>query len=129
MKIPGLHQVIATKRFAAGEAARECRNPSTDPRRAYEVGVNAEMLAKEAEKLSEQVQGNDQTIEGIEHMIHCLLTSPHKSAYRTLAMRELEQASMWLRRENGEPEPERNFQSLPSPVPVNGHGGQDAHAP
>jgi len=130
MKIPGLHQVIAAKRFAAGEAARMCRNPSTDPRRAHEAGVEAEMLAKESETLCEHLHGNAQTIEGIEHLIHYLLTSPHKSAYRTLAIRDLEQASMRLRRENGEPEPERNFQPLPSPMPVNGdHRGRDAHAP
>ncbi len=129
MKIAGLYQVIAAKRFAAGEAARVCRNLATDPRRAHEAGVESELLAKESEDVAAHVSGNVQTIEGIEHMIHYLKTSPYKSADRTLAIRDLEQASMRLRRENGDPEPERNFQPLSSPMPVSANRGREAHAP
>ena len=114
MKFPGLHHQISMKRMAAGELARQARRPECDPRTGYEKGVEAERLALEAEKLSDQAAGNEQAMEGIEHMLAYLAKSPHKSRYRSLALTALEEAHLWLARENGEREPERTLEPIPA---------------
>lgn len=114
MTLPGLHHLIATKRAAAGAAARTGREAeATDPRMAHECAVTAERLALEAEGHAEHLHGNEQTMEGIMHQINYLTRSTHQSRCRKLAITALEEAHNWLMRENGTPEPERNFEIIP----------------
>ena len=120
MNLHGLHHLISTKRAAAGAAARTAREPSTDPRTGYECNVTAERLAMEAEQLAEHAKGNEELMEGIMHLLNYLAHSPHKSRYRNLAITSLEEAHSWLRRENGDREPERNFEIIPPTPAVNG---------
>lgn len=122
MNLPGLHHDIAMKRMAAGELAHQARRPECDPRTSYEKSVEAERLAVEAEKLSDHLHGNEQTMEGILHIIHYLAKSPHKSRHRSIVTTELENAYSRLLMENGAPEPERKFEAVdpPAPAPING---------
>ena len=108
----GLHHTIAMKRMAAGELARQARRPACDPRTAHEKNVEAERLAKEAETLCDHLAGNLQVLESIEHLLNYLGRSPHQSRYRNLSVISLEQAHSWLQRENGDKEPDRNFQAI-----------------
>ena len=80
---------------------------------AHECNDTAERLAVEAEHLADQAKGNEETMEGIMHLLNYLARSPHKSRYRNLAITSLEEAHSWLLRENGQREPERNFEILP----------------
>ena len=97
--IPGLYQL----RMRRIEQAKYNRNRAmavdADPHIAHESEVVATRLEKEVVMLNEQITENVQTVEGIEHMVRILVSSPHKSADRTLAIRHLEDASMRLRRE------------------------------
>jgi hypothetical protein len=54
------------------------------------------------------------------HLINYLARSPHKSRYRSLVLTSLEESHNWLRRENGDREPERNFEILPPTPATNG---------
>jgi hypothetical protein len=112
MNLPGLHHQIAMKRLAAGELARQARNPECNPRTAYEKSVEAERLALEAEQLSDHLHGNEQIMEGLLNQINYLAKSPHKSRHRSITITELENAYARLLLENGMPEPERNFKSI-----------------
>lgn len=120
MKLPGLHHQIAMKRMAAGELARQARRPECDPRTAYEKSVEAERLALEAEQLSDHLHGNEQTMEGVLHMLSYLAKSPHKSRHRSIVVTELENAYARLLIENGAPEPERKLELVEPAVPING---------
>lgn len=121
MNLQGLHHLISTKRAAAGAAARTGReNEKKDPRMASECNVTAERLALEAEQIAEHAKGNDETMEGIMHLLNYLARSPHKSRYRNLCITALEEAHSWLLRENGHREPERNFEILPPEPAING---------
>jgi hypothetical protein len=112
MKLPGLHQQISMKRMAAGELARQARRPECDPRTAYEKSVEAERLAKESEDLSDHLHGNEQSMEGILHIINYLAKSPHKSRHRSIVVTDLENAYSRLLLENGAPEPKRKFEMI-----------------
>jgi hypothetical protein len=112
MILHGLYHFIATKRASAGAEARAARRPECDPRISYEKSVTAEKLAMEAEKLSEHAKGNEELLENLNHLIHYLATSEHKSRYRSLVLTDLESAQNWLRRENGDREPERKFETV-----------------
>ena len=114
MNLPGLIQLLSVKRRAAVQAAAIARDPDTKPVTGHESALRADELAREGDAIAEHLQGNLQSIEGIEHLIHYLKKSPHRSADRTLAIRDLEAASMRLRRENGDPEP------APAVQPTNG---------
>jgi hypothetical protein len=120
MKLPGLHHQIAMKRMAAGEIARQARRPECDPRTSYEKGVEAERLSLESETLSDHAKGNDEVMEGILHCLNYLAKSPHKSRHRSIAITDLENAYARLLLENGIPEPERKFEPVEVPTPVNG---------
>lgn len=120
MIVHGIHHHVAMKRLAAGELARQAQHPKTDPRDAYEKGVEADRLVKQAEELAAHAKGNDEAMENLVKILHYLATSPHSkgSRYRALAMTNLEQTIMWLHRENGDPEEVPIYQPEP---PVNGH--------
>lgn len=121
MNLQGLHHAISTKRAAAGAAARNAREcEAKDPRMAHECNVTAERLAVEAEDLAAHAKGNDELMEGVMHLVNYLAKSPHKSRYRSLVLTSLEEAHNWLRRENGDREPERNFEILPPEPKTNG---------
>jgi hypothetical protein len=120
MNLPGLHHQIAMKRMAAGEIARQARRPECDPRTSYEKSVEAERLALASETLSDHAKGNDEVMEGILHLIHYLAKSPHQSRHRSVAITHLETACARLLLENGTPEPERKFEPVEEPMPVNG---------
>ena len=121
MNLQGLYHLISTKRAAAGASARAAREQEAkDPRTAHECNVTAERLALEAEQLAEHAKGNEELMEGFMHEISYLAKSPFKSRYRALCLTALEEAHNWLRRENGDREPERNFEILPPEAPING---------
>lgn len=101
--IPGLHHVLARKLNSAQWQREKVAKVTTDPRVAHDAEVSALANEKDIKQLSEQIQENEQTIDGIEVLIHTLRSSEHQSPHRTLALRELENASMRLRRENGDP--------------------------
>ena len=108
MIIHGLHHFISSKRQAAGEFARQARDlEKKDPRGAYERNEEAERLAVESEVLAEHAKGNEDLMENLNKLLHYLATSKHKSRYRSLAITDLESAQNWLRRENGDQEPEK----------------------
>lgn len=91
MILQGLYHLIATKRAAAGAAARTAREcEAKDPRMAHECNETAERLAIEAEEAAEHAKGNEEMMEGIMH------------------------------RENGDREPERNFEIVPPAPAING---------
>jgi hypothetical protein len=121
MIVQGLHHLIATKRAAAGAAARAAREQQAkDPRCAHECNVTAERLALEAEQHADHVKGNEEMMEGIMHEINYLARSAHKSRCRSLCLTALEEAHNWLMRENGDREPERDFEILPPEPTING---------
>lgn len=120
MMLQGLHHLISAKRAAAAAAARTARDASTDPRTAYECGVTAERLDVEAGQIAEHAKSNEELMEGIMQLVNYLARSEHKSRYRSLCLTELEEAHNWLRRENGDLEPERNFEILPPTPAING---------
>lgn len=112
MIIHGLYYQIAMKRLAAGELARQARRPECDPRTAYEKGVEAEQLAIESEAMCEQAKANEELMENLNKLLHYAAVSKFKSRYRSLAITAMEDAQNWLRRENGDPEPERKFAAV-----------------
>lgn len=92
--IPGLYLLIARKR---GGAAWQRANDDTP------VGLAAAKHSdEEADNLEGHARSNEAIISMIELIIHDLQTSSIKSADRTLALRDLESASMRLRRELGD---------------------------
>ena len=106
--IAGLYRLAAVKRQAAGWNRTKASIPRTDPRIGVEALAHAEELENEAVQIDGMIKSDEALIPMIELLIHDLATSSHQSAGRTLAMRDLEMASMRLRRELGDPEePER----------------------
>lgn len=92
--IAGLYQLIARKR---GGAAWQRANDDTP------VGLAAAKHSdEEADNLEAHARSNESIIPMIELIIHDLQTSSHQSAQRTLTLRDLESASMRLRRELGD---------------------------
>jgi len=65
-------------------------------------------------------------MEGILHLLHYLAKSPHTSRHRSLAITDLENAYARLMLENGEREPERKFEPVEEPKPINGKKKQDS---
>lgn len=102
ISIPGLNQRVGNLRADAAAHAQQARDPNTEPRDAHRYAERADRHAAEADQLMAQVDDNAQVVEGIEHLIHYLTNSTIQSPSRTLAMRELENASMRLRRECGD---------------------------
>lgn len=92
--IAGLYQLIARKRGGARWQRENDESP---------VGLEAAKHSDaEADKLEAHARSNEAIIPMIELIIHDLQNSTHPSAQRTLAMRDLESASMRLRRELGD---------------------------
>lgn len=102
--LKGLHSQIAQKLSTAKRQKRKAAAVETDPRIAHEAGADADKLEAEAKKLAAMARADEALLPSIELLIHDLETSTHKSAYRTLAMRDLQSASNWLRRELGDKE-------------------------
>jgi hypothetical protein len=100
--IAGLYQLIETKLKQAAWNRTKAEFPRTDPHISHEAGVSAEQAVKDVEKHEAHVRSNIAIINTAELLIHDLLTSTIQSAPRKLAMRELESASMRLRRELGD---------------------------
>lgn len=103
MNIAGLYKLIDQLRQQAKWNRAKAAAPSADPRVAYEAEVSAKDAESRAEELEAHAKGNQDMILNIESLIHYLNHSPHKSADRTIATRHLEDASMRLRRELGDP--------------------------
>lgn len=102
--IKGLHMMIAQKLTTAKWQKQKAAAVDTDPRIAHEAGVDADKLEAEAANLAAMARSNEAMVTAIESLILRLENSTHKSAYRTLAMRDLQSASNWLRRELGDKE-------------------------
>ena len=101
MNLQGLHHQIAQKRFASASAAADAARPSKDPHTAYELDLSAQRLAKEADDLTLQAQGNADMLQEIGFLINYLNARKGLSRYRTLALTDLESARNWLLTENG----------------------------
>lgn len=103
MDIRGLHYLAKQKRQQAKWQRTKAAATHTDPRIAHECEESAKALEAEAEIHERHANGNTDLILNIESLIHYINNSPDKSAYRTLALRDLESASDRLRRELGTP--------------------------
>lgn len=117
---PGLNHQIAMKRHAASELARQALCPDLAARTAYEKGLESEKLALAADLLSEQLQGNEQVMQGLTQTIAYLQKSKHQSRHRSLAVTELENAWSRLRMENGDAVEVPKFEAVEEPKPING---------
>lgn len=102
MDIRGLHYLAKQKRQQAEWNRAKAAATHTDPRLAHECEASATALETEAATHDRHAKGNTDLIINIESLIHYINHSPDKSAYRTLALRDLESASMRLRRELGD---------------------------
>lgn len=103
MEIAGLHKLAHQKRQQAEWNRAKAAAPHTDPRLAHECEEAAKRLDAEADLLDRHIKGDIDIIINIEALIHYLNHSPDTSAHRTLALRDLENASGRLRRELGSP--------------------------
>lgn len=101
--IPGLLYQAKRLREAAAWNRTKAKNSATDPRTAHEAGTAAEADDKAADSAEAHARSNVAIINAAELLIHDLLTSSHQSPSRILAMREIENAVMRLRRELGDP--------------------------
>jgi hypothetical protein len=98
----GLLYLVGIYRAKATRLARESRTPAKDARDAYEAGAEADRLANEARKLDEMAVEDAGWIERIEDVLLEMRRSKGESAMRGEVMRDLEGASMRLRRELGD---------------------------
>ena len=103
MDIAGLHKLAHQKRQQAEWNRAKATATHTDPRLAHEIEEAAKRLEAEAALHDRHIKGNTDLIINIEALIHYIHHSPDTSAYRTLALRDLESASDRLRRELGSP--------------------------
>lgn len=101
-KIPGLYQAVKLLRGQAAWNRQKAKAADTDPRLAHEADLSATEDEKKADKAEAMARSNVAIINAVELLIHDLNTSTLKSETRTLARRDLEIASMRLRRELGE---------------------------
>lgn len=109
--IAGLYQLIRRKRDGAAWV-REHANETPE-----KADYDARLLEKEADSLESHARSNVAAVNIIELLIHDFTTSSHASAARTLAMRDLESASMRLRRELGDPEECSKPKAPPGTIP------------
>jgi hypothetical protein len=100
--IAGLYRLIATSLQQAEWNRESEKFPRTDPHISHDAGVKAGQLEKDAERYQAQARADVALINAIELLVHDLETSSFKSALRTLALRALQSASDWLRRELGD---------------------------
>lgn len=98
----GLWQQIEANRKEADELRRHAANPRTDPHSAHDCEVRSKTLLQDAEKLEGRAKANASFMTALEAMVEEGERSPHQSRFRSIALRKMEEAAMWLRRENGE---------------------------
>lgn len=107
-KLPPIHGLLREARRKELQAAREAtesRSQTKCPRLAHDLGVSAEKLSVEAGQLRSYVAENADIVLQIEAICDFIGTAPRTSAYRTIALRHLEDAAMRLRREIGDEAP------------------------
>jgi hypothetical protein len=100
--IKGLYIERANKIAAATAYPKNPLIPDRDPRDAHEREMSARTARTQADDLKIMIEETESFIERIEELIDHLANHPSKSAHRTLAQRDLENASMRLRRELGD---------------------------
>jgi hypothetical protein len=104
--IAGLYQLIGRKR-AGADWTRQNDLSTTGVR-------SADRMEEDLEKLQSHLCSDIQAVNALEILIHQFTTSPIQSAPRTLALRAMENASMILRREIGDPVlPPANLAEVP----------------
>jgi hypothetical protein len=98
--ISGLYALASQKRRQSADltAGADGRCSAVE---AYEMTTKAKSLLLEAGNHDQHATSNENLVLNLEQLIHYLCASPHRSPYRTLALRCLEEASGLLRRENG----------------------------
>lgn len=101
-QLAGLWANAESARRNAASRARAAEKPATDPREAHDCAALSKSFSKEAAALELAANENDFLIAEIERVIETIRRSKHQTADRMLAMRKLEDASMRLRRENGD---------------------------
>ena len=101
MNLKGIQHLAKDKKGQAAWNRNKAASTRTDPRDAHESEQVAKRLEAEATQLSRQARSDAALIQNIEFLIHDLSTSTDQSAHRTLALRDLENASGRLRRELG----------------------------
>lgn len=97
----GILDLAKNKRQSAEWNRAKAAAQHKDPRDAYEAEVHAKHLDAEADQLERIGRSDKALILNLELLIHDLTTSTDKTAYRALALRDIESASSWLRRELG----------------------------
>jgi hypothetical protein len=100
--VPGLLKAARQLREQAEWNRTKAKAAKTDPRLAHEAECSAKADEARAGQLERHASCNIADVNALEFLIHTLKTSPHQSAYRTLALGDLESASSWLRRELGD---------------------------
>lgn len=100
--ITGLLIAALLKRKEAERKAVIGRRRGGCPQESHDNAEDAVRCANDAARLEAHATENADMITQIETIITFLKISKHTSADRTLAMRELESASMMLRREIGD---------------------------
>ena len=98
----GLWQQIIDTRKQAAELQKHAANPRTDPHSAHDSEVTAKNLLTEALEMEGRATANASFMTALEAMIEEGERSKHKSRHRSIAITKMEEAAMWLRRENGE---------------------------
>lgn len=106
-----LRKQIAEKREQATELARRARRVEADPPDAHECEVLSNKLSDEARAHEMHLKSNTTLAESLEKSLRYLEESRFGSRERAIVKTKLEEAVMWLERENGT------------------KSGQDAHAP
>ena len=105
MQISGLYHLLALKTRQAS-AAKEVERLSTEPSEVHEAGQRAARFDQEGIDLAHHIVDDEGLINDIERIIARMQAATTiTSAHRSLAFRDLENASMRLRRELGD-EPE-----------------------
>lgn len=102
MKIYGILQSIA----ATEDHLRHLRTAlanNQSPQEAHDLNLKLRAAEDRLGTITAHAQSNTTMIAQIEMLIADLKQASHQSADRILARRELENASMRLRRENGDP--------------------------
>lgn len=111
MKLPviaGLRLEAARLRDAAAENELRASACGKDPRSAHEAGEAAARQRREAEKCSQMADADAGLIAKIIEIQNELEGGVLSSGLRNLALRDLQSAEAWLRREIGDPADGKN---------------------
>jgi hypothetical protein len=101
--IHGILREIAAKQKRAGQFAFDAAGTDVVPMDAGRYASEAKHLEAEAAELEQIAQADAEMIAQISILQNYLAASPKQSALRTLALRDLQSAEAWLRREIGDP--------------------------